>query len=205
VHFLVPRVELDTGKALNIAPPGNQKYFDPLRDYFNYSKVWSRPDDPALQRDTQKPDYMHFEDVAALRAGLKDKPVNDVREKIGSYIEQRVDHGFIKNRKDVLDAVSELGEVTRISDKFISLKLDGADKAIRLKGAFYESEFSIESYFENRARKQMMQEHQEKIELFQQNTESLLNNAEQNLQHLQENAQRTTESAITALSQASRA
>ena len=152
VHFLVPRVELDTGKALNIAPPGNQKYFDPLRDYFNYSKVWSRPDDPALQRDTQKPDYMHFEDVAALRAGLKDEPVNNVREKIGSYIEQRVDHGFIKNRKDVLDAVSELGEVTRISDKFISLKLDGADKAIRLKGAFYESEFSIESYIKDRAR-----------------------------------------------------
>ena len=125
VHFLVPRLELETGKALNIAPPGNQKYFDPLRDYFNYSKVWSRPDDPALQRDTQKPDYMHFEDVAALRAGLKDEPVNNVREKIGSYIEQRVDHGFIKNRKDVLDAVSELGEVTRISDKFISLKIDG--------------------------------------------------------------------------------
>jgi hypothetical protein len=57
---------------------------------------------------------------------LKSKPVNDVREIVGSYIEQRVDHGFIRNRKDVLDAVSELGEVTRISDKFISLKLDGA-------------------------------------------------------------------------------
>ena len=38
VHFLVPRIELETGKALNIAPPGHEKYFDPLRDYFNYSK-----------------------------------------------------------------------------------------------------------------------------------------------------------------------
>ena len=150
VHFLVPRLELETGKALNIAPPGNQKYFDPLRDYFNYSKGWSRPDDPALQRDTQKPDYVHFEDAAALRAGLKDEPVNNVREKIGRYIEQRVEHGFIRDRKDVLDAISELGEVTRTSDKFISLKIDG--KAIRLKGAFYESNFSIESYLENRTR-----------------------------------------------------
>ena len=42
--------------------------------------------------------------------------------------------------------------MTRTSDQFISLKIDGADKAIRLKGAFYESEFSIESYFENRTR-----------------------------------------------------
>ena len=152
VHFLVPRIELDTGKALNIAPPGHEKYFDPLRDYFNYSKGWSRPDDPTLQHDTQTPDHAHFQDAAAVRAGLKGKSVNDIREVIGSLIEQRIYFDFIKDRTDVLDAVSELGKVTRISDKFISLKLDGADKAIRLKGAFYESEFSVESYFENRTR-----------------------------------------------------
>ena len=152
VHFLVPRIELETGKALNIAPPGHEKYFDPLRDYFNYSKGWSRPDDPTLQRDTQVPDHVHFQDKFAVRAGLKNKPVKDIREIVGSYIEQRIEHGFIRNRKDVLEAVSELGTVTRTSDQFISLKLDGADKAIRLKGAFYESEFSVESYFENRTR-----------------------------------------------------
>ena len=152
VHFLVPRIELETQKALNIAPPGHEKYFDPLRDYFNYSKGWSRPDDPTLQRDTQTPDHVHFQDKSAVRAGLKDKPVNDIREMVGSYIEQRVEHGFIRNRKDVLEAVLELGTVTRTSDQFISLKIDGADKAIRLKGAFYESKFSIESYFENRTR-----------------------------------------------------
>ena len=152
VHFLVPRIELDSGKALNIAPPGHEKYFDPLRDYFNYSKGWSRPDDPTLQRDTKTPDHIHFQDKFAVRAGLKDKSVNDIREIVGSYIEQRVEHGFIRDRKDVLDAISELGIVTRTSDKFISLKFNGAEKAIRLKGAFYESEFSIESYFENRTR-----------------------------------------------------
>ena len=152
VHFLVPRIELDSGKALNIAPPGHEKYFDPLRDYFNYSKGWSRPDDPTLQRDTQTPDHVHFQDKSAVRAGLKNQTVKDIREIVGSYIEQRIEHGFIRNRKDVLDAVSELGTVTRTSDQFISLKIDGSDKAIRLKGAFYESEFSIESYFENRTR-----------------------------------------------------
>ena len=151
VHFLVPRIELDSGKALNIAPPGHEKYFDPLRDHFNYSKGWSRPDDPTLQRDTQTPDHIHFQDKFAVRAGLKDKPVNDIREIVGSYIEQRIKHGFIRNRKDVLDAISELGKA-KPSNEYIALKLDGAKKAIRLKGAFYESEFSIESYFENRAR-----------------------------------------------------
>lgn len=152
VHFLVPRIELESGKALNIAPPGHAKYFDPLRDYFNYKNNWDKPDSIALQRDTQQPDYVHFQAAAAVRAGLKGKTANDIHEVVGSYIEQRVEHGFIRSRKDVLDAVSELGEVTRMGEKFISLKLDGAEKAVRLKGAFYESEFSIESYFENRAR-----------------------------------------------------
>ena len=108
----MPRIELETGKALNIAPPGHEKYFDPLRDYFNYSKGWSRPDDPTLQRDTQTPDHVHFQDKSAVRAGLKTKAVKDIREIVGSYIEQRVEHGFIRDRKDVLDAVSELGTVT---------------------------------------------------------------------------------------------
>ena len=125
VHFLVPRIELDSGKALNIAPPGHEKYFDPLRDYFNYSKGWSRPDDPTLQRDTKTPDHIHFQDKFAVRAGLKDKSVNDIREIVGSYIEQRVEHGFIRDRKDVLDAISELGIVTRSEERRVGKECSG--------------------------------------------------------------------------------
>ncbi len=44
LHILVPRFELTSGKSLNIAPPGHQKYFDALRDYFNIKKNWARPD-----------------------------------------------------------------------------------------------------------------------------------------------------------------
>lgn len=157
IHFLVPRVELTTGKALNIAPPGHESYFDPLRDYFNYKKGWSRPDDPKLKRDTQTPDYDHFQQVSALKAGLSVcKTAKDIREVIGVYIEQRIQFGEIKNRHDVINALNdaEIGEITRISDNFISVKPLGSEKAIRLKGAFYESEFSVESYIENRTRKE---------------------------------------------------
>lgn len=157
IHFLVPRVELTTGKALNIAPPGHESYFDPLRDYFNYKKGWSRPDDPKLKRDTQTPDHDHFQQVSALKAGLSVcKTAKDIREVIGVYIEQRIQFGEIKNRHDVINALNdaEIGEITRISDNFISVKPLGSEKAIRLKGAFYESEFSVESYIENRTRKE---------------------------------------------------
>jgi hypothetical protein len=46
LHVLVGRVDLDSGKSFNAAPPGWQKRFDPLRDMLNYKHDWSRPDDP---------------------------------------------------------------------------------------------------------------------------------------------------------------
>lgn len=44
LHFVIPCVELSTGKSINIAPPGWQKYFDPWRDYWNITQEWARPD-----------------------------------------------------------------------------------------------------------------------------------------------------------------
>ena len=46
VHVLAARCDLETGRSLNIAPPGWRRTFDPLRDAFNDEHGWSRPDDP---------------------------------------------------------------------------------------------------------------------------------------------------------------
>ena len=43
VHVLAARCDLETGRSLNIAPPGWRKTFDPLRDAFNHEHGWSRP------------------------------------------------------------------------------------------------------------------------------------------------------------------
>ena len=58
-------VDLETGKSLNIAPPGWQKTFGPLRDAFNHEHGWSRPDDPARAR-AQQPGHRAYV-VAALK------------------------------------------------------------------------------------------------------------------------------------------
>ncbi|MYC17233.1 MAG: relaxase/mobilization nuclease domain-containing protein, partial [Gemmatimonadales bacterium] len=47
VHVLAARCDLETGRSLNIAPPGWRRTFDPLRDAFNHEHGWGRPDDPA--------------------------------------------------------------------------------------------------------------------------------------------------------------
>jgi chromosome segregation ATPase len=50
--------------------------------------------------------------------------------------------------------------------------------------------------------KQVMQEHQEKIGLFQKNTKSLLNSSKNDLQNLQEDVQNTTANATSLLNEA---
>ena len=35
IHVLAPRLDIQSGKSLNIAPPRHEKHFDSLRDYFN--------------------------------------------------------------------------------------------------------------------------------------------------------------------------
>src|SRR5688572_5396959 len=55
LHFLVPRVELSTGKSLNIAPPGWEALFNPFRETYNALLGWASPDDPAHARDVSLP------------------------------------------------------------------------------------------------------------------------------------------------------
>lgn len=152
IHFLVPRIELETGKALNIAPPGHDKYFDPLRDYFNHLKGWSRPDDIRLKKDLQLPDHIQLQDKAVLRTQLIDQPAPAIHQLLNEYINTRILYGLVRDRADIVNALSEIGTITRMGKDSISILLEGRQKAIRLKGALYESTFTVESYTEDRAR-----------------------------------------------------
>ena len=65
VHVLAARCDLETGRSLNIAPPGWRKTFDPLRDAFNHEYGWNRPDDPARAR-VQHPGHRSYVEVVAV-------------------------------------------------------------------------------------------------------------------------------------------
>ena len=86
------------GKRLNIAPPGGQKTFGPLREALNLEHRWSRPDDPAGAR-AQQPSRRACIDAANLRAGLAVEA--DRREFICDFLLQRVEHGLVRNRAEV--------------------------------------------------------------------------------------------------------
>ena len=70
VHIFAARCDLETGKSLNIAPPGWQQTFGPLRDAFNHEHGWSRPDDPArAQGRPARPPRLDRRGEAAGRPG----------------------------------------------------------------------------------------------------------------------------------------
>ncbi len=81
-HVLAAQCDLQTGRSLNIAPPGWRRTFDPLRDAFNHEHGWSRPDDPARAR-AQHPGHLAYIEASKLRAGLEHEA--DPRKLIRDY------------------------------------------------------------------------------------------------------------------------
>ena len=134
LHFLVPRMELSTGKALNIAPPGWERSFAPLRDAWNYEKGWARPDDPDRARSQQfvfeRPDR------------------GDAREVITSYLEDRIVAGQVEDRGGIVAGLKELGfEVPRAGKNYVTAHDVESGERFRLKGKIYEQGWTREAEF----------------------------------------------------------
>lgn len=142
LHFVTPRVELGTGKSLNIRPPGDaaKQAFDDLRSEINARYGLADPDDPRRTREIAQPDHELKIAAEALRRG--EKPKKDVRVLIDAVLSQRAAQGLIRSRSDVIDQVSDLGmEVTREGKNYITVSDPQSGQRWRLKGGLYEREF----------------------------------------------------------------
>lgn len=142
LHFVIPRIELSTGKALNVAPPGHEEYFDSWRYMWNYSPLgWASPDEPARQKLTQQDKHVLKMDAALLRAGLPKS--DDPKRLISEFLVQRLEAGLLTNRDDVITGLMDAGfEVNRQGKDYISIRPEPDSKPIRLKGPLYDSNFT---------------------------------------------------------------
>ena len=139
VHVLAARCDLETGKSLNIAPPGWEQTYGPLVEACNLDKGWSRPDDPARARE-QQPGHRAYIEAAALRAGIAHEA--DPREAIRDYLLQGVESGTVKDRAGVVDALQEAGlDVPRQGTHYVTAHDPASGKRWRLKGTLYEHDF----------------------------------------------------------------
>ena len=144
VHVLAARCDLETGRSLNIAPPGWRRTFDPLRDAFNHEHGWGRPDDPARAR-VQQPGHRAYVEAARLRAGLRLE--SSPRDLIRDYLLQRVGHGTVRDRADVVSALREAGlEVPRQGKDYITALDPETGDRWRLKGELYGENFERERF-----------------------------------------------------------
>ena len=146
VHIFAARVDLETGKSLNIAPPYWQSHFIPWCNTLNNERGWARPDDPERKKDVSLPNHEEKLNAARRKLNLGDK--DSARVELTKILELDVMAGSINNREDVKAALLEYGEITREGEKYISIKPPGEPRAIRLRGPIYDEQFNGELYRE---------------------------------------------------------
>ena len=136
IHIITPRVELQTGKSMNIAPPGWQSTYDLIVDKYNTKYEWASPKE--LHRQ-----HLVINDKLKIHA---DTPQIEAKKMLDKAVIDRIDAGLIKDHGDIKAYLADFGEITREGKDYISLKPKGFKKAIRLKGVVYGREFNAERF-----------------------------------------------------------
>lgn len=133
LNFVIPKVELNTGKAMNpYYDPIDRKRVNAFKDHTNAKYDLHDPNDPA-NRQPYTPN---------MRLPKEKK---ELQEAITGYLMGEMAQGRVKDRQDVLNAIqSDLGlSVARITPNSISIKdpIDEKGRNIRLKGEIYADTF----------------------------------------------------------------
>ena len=128
LNFVIPKVDLPTGKALNPyyhkADVTRKELFE---DKWNLIKGYSSAKDPSKAR--------------TLNTSTKQYYLSKDYDELDALLHQLVADGIIKNRDQLIETLKEQMEVTRISYESISVKLPEHKKAKRFKGGIYAQEF----------------------------------------------------------------
>lgn len=132
IHYVVNKVDLETGKAFNPMPPGHEKMKDLFQrtENFKYGfeQVVRNPELGATK-------YSHEEQKALIR----NQPFGNLssKQELDTRLKSMVGNGLINNRDELISTLKENGfRLSRIGKDYISIQTEG--KNIRLKGGIYE-------------------------------------------------------------------
>lgn len=138
LHFCTPRMELHSGRSLNIAPPGYERAFDSLRDLMNKTHGWADPMD--VERAAEIKPVSETPDRAAGRDGLH------------SWISDQISMGLIKDRAGMVAAFTDAGfEVPRAGKNYLTVKDPETEERFRLKGEIFHEDWRAEATAEREA------------------------------------------------------
>ncbi|MDA3360367.1 relaxase/mobilization nuclease domain-containing protein [Acinetobacter baumannii] len=159
VHILVPRLELRSGKAMNIAPPGLfQKHFHTLQDKLNSEYGWADPKDPDRARFTKKGYELYLQSalkkveknrgnyktfIENLYVGLLSISLKQLETNQNEFLFSEI---LVHNRDDFMQFVLTnklASEVAKIRENQFSLIPTFGKKPIYFQGEIYERQFDI--------------------------------------------------------------
>lgn len=142
IHFVVPRVDLGTGKSLNIAPPtpASRHLLDTLREAINRRYGFRDPSDPECARMVSLPAHVAKLAAQAQRLGRSAKA--DIREMIAEQIQEQVVAGAINSRADVVGFLKNQGfTVARSGVNYLTIVHPNTGERVRLKGNLFRENF----------------------------------------------------------------
>ena len=176
LHFLIPRLELSSGKDFNACPPGWQKDFDVFRDLFNWREGWARPDDPARARD-ELPKKADLFKVRMERWGreIRESDRDRAKEVIHAFLKEKVTQGLVRNREDILNALKEQGlSINRDGRDYISVIAPNSGMKMRFRGGFYARDWTPKAAPEEESEEKKKETVQRNVARLQQDFERVI-------------------------------
>jgi hypothetical protein len=143
LHLVTPRMELFTGKSLNIAPPGkaSRELFDTLRSKLNAELGLSDPDDPSRIQAVRLPH--HVAKAKARERNGHGQAREDARVLVTRHLEEKAREGVLKDRDGVARYLRESGfDITREGDGYLTVRNQDTGERARLRGGLYDREKS---------------------------------------------------------------
>lgn len=131
LHFCTPRLELTTGKSLNIAPPGYQDAYDSLRDVMNQRHGWADP--------------MDLERAQDVRDTIEAPTRAQGRDELHAWIQDQIDMGLINDRATMVDALTDAGfDLPRTGKAYITARDPDTGERWRLKGEIFHEDWQAD-------------------------------------------------------------
>lgn len=133
LNFVIPQVELTTGKRLNpYYYMADKRRLNAFRDVVNFGYGYSDPTDPSKTQ------------VVSYDKSVPDS-ISRIKMEIDEYLTEQVLSHVIQNRESVVSTLEGMGyQVVRQTKKSISIAnpLPNGKRNIRLTGALYAESFS---------------------------------------------------------------
>jgi hypothetical protein len=131
LHFCTPRLELTSGKSLNIAPPGYRDAFDSLRDVMNQRHGWADP--------------MELERTQEVRDTIETPTRAQGRDELHAWLQDQISVGFVTDRASMLDALVDAGfDIPRAGKAYLTAQDPDTGERWRLKGEIFHEDWQAD-------------------------------------------------------------